>query len=202
LGISFAQGGKKTLILDADLRRAVQHRYFELDRKPGLTNYLLHEEASLSEIIHSTGIPNLSLITSGSFPPNPAELLASQAMKRLLNELRTMFDIVLIDSPPVTVCSDPLILGEITDGIIVIAKTESTQLRGLAHAVNMIRRLHIEIMGVVLNQAEMRYGWTYYYIYRRYRPYSYYGYSYTYGHGEEEAADDDQRWNQGKSKRT
>ncbi len=178
LAISFAQGGDRTLIIDCDLRKTIQHKYFEVDRKPGLTNYL-YGEAELENIVRNTGVDNLSLITSGSSPSNPAELLASQKMKDLLEVLRTQYDFILIDTPPILVCSDSRVLAETADGMILIAKVESTNIKALDHAINLTKHLNIDILGVILNQVEFRFGRAYYYAYRYYRPYSYYsGYYY------------------------
>lgn len=178
LAISFAQGGNKTLIIDCDLRKTVQHKYFELERKPGLTNHL-YGEVELEEVIRDTGIKNLFIITSGSSPSNPAELLASQKMKKLLLKLRSQFDYIIIDTPPVLVCSDSRILAEYVDGMIMLVKVESTNVKALDHALNLTKQLNINVLGVILNQVEFRFGRAYYYTYRYYRPYSYYsGYYY------------------------
>ncbi len=178
LGISFAQGGHKTLIIDCDLRKTVQHKHFDLDRKPGLTNYM-YDEMTLGEVIRETGVPNLHIITGGKSPSNPAELLASQKMTDMLKEMREKYDFVLIDTPPVLVCSDSRVLAEKTDGMIMIVKVESTNIKALGHAINLTKHLNIELLGVVLNQVGYRFGRAYYYTYRYYRPYSYYsGYYY------------------------
>ncbi len=178
LAMSFAQGGNRTLILDCDLRKTVQHKYFEVDRKPGLTNYL-YGEVELEDIIRDTGVANLFLITAGSSPSNPAELLASQKMKRLLEKLRTQYDFILVDTPPILVCSDSRVLAETADGMIMIVKVEFTNIKALDHAINLTKHLNIDILGLILNQVEFRFGRAYYYTYRYYRPYSYYsGYYY------------------------
>ena len=185
LAISFAQGGYKTLILDCDLRRAIQHKYFELERKPGLSNYLF-DEVSLLEIIKKTTLPNLDLITAGSSPPNPAELVASGKMASFLQEIRSQYDIILIDTPPIMACVDSRVLAQKADGMILIVKVESTSAKAVIHAVNLANRLDVKILGVILNQTEMRYGYGYYYAYRYYNPYSYYYSGYNYYYQEDE----------------
>lgn len=180
LGISFAQSDLKTLLIDGDLRRSILHRYFGLERKPGLTDYL-YQEASWEEVVRDTGIPNLTVLPAGSSSPNPAELLASQRMKRLMADLRDKYDLILVDSPPIMVCADSLVLGSQSDGMLLVAKIESTNLAALQHAADSIRRLDVKIIGVILNQAGLRFGLPYYYAYRYYKPYSYYGaYGYRY----------------------
>ncbi len=178
LGISFARGGSKTIIVDCDLRKSSQHKNLETDRKPGLTNYL-YGENTLEEVIRNVDIENLSLISAGSSPTNPAGLLASEKMHELIETLRGMYDFVLVDSPPVLVCSDSRILAEFVDGMIMIAKVESTDAKALKHAVALTHHLDIEISGVILNQVDFKFGRAYYYTYRYYKPYSYYsGYYY------------------------
>jgi capsular exopolysaccharide synthesis family protein len=178
LGISFARGGAKTLIIDCDLRKSVQHKNFEIERKPGLTNYL-YGQVGLDEIIQEVEVDNLSVIPAGNSPNNPAGLLASDKMKNLLNELRSQFDFILVDTPPILVCSDSRILAEFVDGMIAIVKVESTNIKALDHAIQLTKHLNIEVLGIILNQVSFRFGRAYYYTYRYYKPYSYYsGYYY------------------------
>ena len=174
LATSFAQGGKRTLIIDCDLRKSVQHKYFEIDRKPGLTNYL-YGEVSLEKIVGKTAVPELFLISAGTSPSNPAELLESHKMKELLEIVRDQYDYILLDTPPILVCSDSRVLTKSADGMIVIVKVESTTVKALIHSINLTQHLDIEIVGVIMNQVRFRYGRAYYYTYRYYKPYSYYG---------------------------
>jgi len=152
LGISFARGGLKTLIIDCDLRKSVQHKNFGIDRKPGLTNYL-YGEVEIKEIIHEYDVENLSIISAGSSPNNPAGLLASDKMRNILDQLRPQFDFILIDSPPVLVCSDSRILAENVDGMIGIVKVESTNFKALEHTIQLVNHLNIEVIGLILNQV-------------------------------------------------
>ncbi len=169
MAVSFARGGSKVVVLDCDLRKTTQHKYFEVDRKPGLTDYFL-ADANLEDIKRDVGISNLTLIPGGKSPNNPAGLLASQKMKQLIKHLREDYDYILIDTPPILVCSD---------GVIMIARVESTSGKALDYASNLTKHLNIEVLGVILNQVAFRFGWAYYYTYRYYRPYSYYsGYYY------------------------
>ena len=174
LATSFAQGGKRTLIIDCDLRKSVQHKYFDVDRKPGLTNYLFGE-VELEDVVAETIVPGLFLITAGSSPSNPAELLESHKMVNLLNTVRDQFDYILIDTPPILVCSDSRVLTKYADGMIVLVKVESTTVKALKHAIALTQHLEIEIVGIIMNQVKFRYGRAYYYTYRYYKPYSYYG---------------------------
>jgi len=174
LATSFAQGGKRTLIIDCDLRKSVQHKYFSLDRKPGLTNYLFGE-VELEDIVVETAVSGLFLITAGSSPSNPAELLESHKMQELLKLVRGQYDYILIDTPPILVCSDSRVLTKYADGMVVLVKVESTTVKALQHAIALTQHLEIEILGIIMNQVKFRYGRAYYYTYRYYKPYSYYG---------------------------
>ncbi len=184
MGLVFAKSGKSTIVIDCDLRRSTLNRYFEISRKPGLTEHLL-EGLELESIRRDTGFNNLSIITGGSAPPNPAELVSSRVMTDFVNYMRSEYDIVFIDSPPILVCTDPISIGENSDGIIILVKMEYTNLKTLEYAINTIRKIGIEIMGVIMNHISYRYGTAYYYFYRYYRPYTYYStyryYSYYYG---------------------
>ncbi len=186
LAISFAQGGFKTLVLDCDLRRATQHRFFEFSRKPGLTNYLF-DEVPLEAIIRRTPLPDLYLIPAGSSPPNPAEMVGSKKMSDFLDKIYDQYDIILIDSPPIMACVDSRVLAAKTDGMIIIAKVESTSYKAIVHAISLVKRVNVDILGIILNQTERKYGYGYYYAYRYYNPYSYYysGYSYYYQEDEQ-----------------
>jgi len=179
LGISFAQGGNSILVIDCDFRRPVQHKLLNMERKPGLTNHLFGE-IDLDDIIRETPIPNLSLITAGTSPPNPAEMLQSRKMKEFLEVIRHRYDIVLIDTPPIMACVDSRVVGQSSDAMIVVAKVESTKISDLEHVVQQARKLNVNVVGVILNQVEFRYGYPYYYAYRYYNPYSYYYGNYNY----------------------
>ena len=145
----------------------------------------MFDEVSLSSVVKNTSISNLNLVTAGASPPNPAELINSKKMAAFLNEIREQFDIILLDTPPIIACVDSRILAAQTDGMILIAKVESTSYKALLHSYNLAQRLNVEIIGVILNQIESRFGYGYYYTYRYYNPYSYYS-SYSYYYQEDE----------------
>ena len=179
LAISFAQGGNKVLVVDCDLRRSTQHKYLDLPRKPGLTNYFF-EEAEYDEIFRDTFQENMHLVTAGTSPPNPAELLSSRKMKEFLSAVESKYDIILIDTPPIMACVDSRILANVGDGMVLIAKVESTSLKALYHSIEVAKKLNVNILGVILNQTEYRFGYGYYYAYRYYNPYNYYYSNYNY----------------------
>lgn len=181
LGVSFAQGGHKVLVVDADLRRSSLHKFFNLERSPGLTEYLLGD-LTVADIFAKTDIENLKLICSGTKVNNPADLLSSHKMRQFLDEVSPLFDIILFDSPPVTPCMDSRNLANIAGGMIYIVRAELTKMNILEHSISLTNRVNVDILGVIVNYASFRYGYGYYYLYHRYHSYGYYsgGYSYYY----------------------
>ena len=109
LAITYANLGKKTLLVDSDLRKPVTHNIFKIDKTPGLTS-LLCSDSSFQEVIKKTDIDNLDIITSGVVPPNPSELLASEAMIEFINEAKKSYDVILFDSPPLIAVTDAYVL--------------------------------------------------------------------------------------------
>lgn len=182
LGVSLAQGGKKTLIIDTDLRRSSQHKIFGVERSPGITDVIGGDAKWEETIIPHHTLKNLWLIPAGSRVSNPAELVSSSQMKNFLDQLKGEFDIILMDTPPVTPCIDSRYLGMFTGGLIMMVRAESTKLSALDQSINLCRRVNVDIWGVIVNHASFRYGYGYYYVYQRYSPYGYYysGYQYQY----------------------
>jgi capsular exopolysaccharide synthesis family protein len=167
LAITYAQAGKKTLILDCDLRKPSIHKQFSLDNSEGLTNYLIGE-TELEEYIHPTNIPDLYAITSGLVPPNPSELLGMKRMELLLATVQNMFDIVLIDAPPVIAVTDAQVLATMADGVVIITAHGEVEKRALAKTKELLEKVGANILGIVLNRvpdhAELNYyGRNYYY---------------------------------------
>jgi capsular exopolysaccharide synthesis family protein len=181
LGVSFAQGGFKTLLIDTDLRRSSLHKMFNTDREPGITDYLLGEK-TVTDIFLKGVIENLTMIRSGTKVNNPADLLSSHKMRQFLDEVSPLFDIILFDTPPITPCMDSRNLANIVGGMIYIVRAELTKMNVLEHSISLVNRVNVEILGVIVNYASFRYGYGYYYLYHRYQSYGYYsgGYSYYY----------------------
>ena len=184
IGVSFAQGEKRTLIIDADLRRASQHKLVDVDRYPGLTGILLGETTFEKAVVR---LPqeNLYLLPAGINVNNPAELLSSNSMKNFLDLVEDQFDIILIDTPPISPCMDSRYLAKFVGGIILIVRNEVTKIPILEHCVDLCNRLNVEVLGVVLNHTKFRYGYGYYYVYQRYNPYGYYNLGYEYYYSSE-----------------
>ena len=172
LGITLANMGLKTLIIDADLRRPVVHNFFKFDKKPGLTN-ILATEMEPDDVVKSLDIDNLYVLTSGVMPPNPSELLGSTKMRHLLQEMKAQFDIILLDSPPIIAVTDALIVASEVDGVLLVNKSGKSQIEGVKRADQLLKTARARFLGVVLNdvRAENMYGSYYYYYSNQY----YYG---------------------------
>ena len=162
---SFAKTNKKTLLIDCDLRKPRIHRIFGKNKNPGLVNYLFNQ-ASLDNIIwQSESFDNLSYINSGSIPPDPAEVLESNAMKSFLDEMRKKFDIIILDSAPVIAVIDSEILAKMVDGTILVVSADKTDTDLMVDAVDLLKKDGAPFLGTVLNNFKYKNGYGYYYKY-------------------------------------
>lgn len=170
LAITYANLGKKTLLIDADLRKPVVHKIFNLDKNIGLTQHLVGFKEDKQLAVQDTGIKNLSAITSGVIPPNPSEILASENMKNLIGKLKKEYDIILIDSPPLLAVTDAFICLNYTDQFILVVRAGKTDKAGLDRSINQINRTESSLVGVVVNAVDESntYGQGYYYSYYKY----------------------------------
>ncbi|MDZ7624200.1 MAG: polysaccharide biosynthesis tyrosine autokinase [Ignavibacteriaceae bacterium] len=164
---SFATSKKKVLLIDCDLRKPSVHKLFNRDKVPGLIDYLIGG-AKLDEVLIKSEIPNLSIILSGTIPPNPAEMLDSQEMRNFLKKLRDQFDLIIIDSPPVIAVTDSEILTSMVDGTILIVSSENTEIEMMERSVELIRRENTQFLGTVLNNFSYKSGYGSYYKYYYY----------------------------------
>ncbi len=153
LAISLAQSGKRVLLMDADLRRPRIHKVFGLRPPVGLTSILIGE-ATHDEAVFETEVPNLSLLPCGPIPPNPAELLHSQKASELLAYLRTQYDRIIVDSPPITAVTDALALGPQLDGVVLVVRMRQTRRDQAASVLRQLRALGSTVAGCVLNAVE------------------------------------------------
>ncbi len=169
LGVVLAQSGKQVVLVDTDLRRPVQHKVFGLPNKQGLTTVLLQDEMALDGHLQSTPVPGLRVLTTGPLPPNPSELLGSARMGRLIEALERDADFVLFDTPPALPVTDAAVLAAQTDGVLVVMDAGRTR-RGLAGvAVENLKQVGANLLGVALNRlAPGRGGYYYYYYYYYY----------------------------------
>ena len=172
LSIVMAQAGKKVLLIDADLRKPSIHKYFQIDKSLGLSN-LLVKSHDLRTVLKSTHIPNVYTIPCGPIPPNPSELLGSQAMAENLKVAKEEFEWILIDSPPLLGVTDTRILSRLVDGIIFVLHGNKANREVARKALSFLSDVNDKILGVVINDVDFskdKYYYQYYYQY-----YSHYG---------------------------
>lgn len=163
LAVALGQSNKKVILVDCDLRKPVQHRIFER-KKEGVTNYLA-QDIPLQSVLQDTDIPNLRLITSGPIPPNPSELLGSAKMQRLLDELKTMSDYILIDAPPTIAVTDASVLASKVDGIVLAIGVGVNKPQMVKRAKDLLINAKGKLLGAVLNRVEIEKEHSYYYYY-------------------------------------
>ena len=165
LAITYANLGKKTILIDADLRKPVIHKVFKGENKIGLTHYLSGTETSLDSIIEPSEIDNLDLIYNGAIPPNPSELLGSATMREMLEKLKVRYDIILFDAPPLLAVTDSVVLSSLTDQFILLVRFGSTTKESIDLSLNALFQINTELTGVVfndLNQKNSYYSNSYY----------------------------------------
>jgi capsular exopolysaccharide synthesis family protein len=169
--ISLAQMGASVLIIDCDLRRPTTHKVLGVDHAQGLSTYL-SREVPLDQLIQKLPIANLSLLPCGPVPPNPAELIISEKMKDMLQELAGRYDHILIDSPPLINVTDPVILSTMVDGVILVVHGGKSTRDVVRRARQELSTVGAKIFGVVLNNVDLRRdGYDNYYYYRYYSGY-------------------------------
>ncbi|XYY59642.1 CpsD/CapB family tyrosine-protein kinase [Bacillus velezensis] len=150
LAVVFAQQGKKVLLIDADLRKPTVHFTFKLDNGTGLTSALL-KQMPFQKAVLPADEANLDILTSGPIPPNPAELLSTGAMKDLLSEAAAVYDKVILDTPPVLAVADTKILGDYTDGAIMVISSGKTDKEKAAKAKEALDYCPCKLLGAVMN---------------------------------------------------
>jgi non-specific protein-tyrosine kinase len=150
LAVTMAQSGRRTILVDCDLRRPSLHTLFNLSDQPGLTNMVLDEtDAPLQE----TGVENLWLLASGTKPPNPADLLGTQKVDKVIEKLMAQADIVLFDAPPVIAVTDSAVLGAKVDGVLLVISAGKTRRDHAERAKELLEKAKIRIVGVTLTNA-------------------------------------------------
>jgi len=154
MAVAFSQLKEKVLIVDADLRRPRMHRIFKLKNIGGLSGYLTGK-VNIEEAVHKSNINNIWVLPSGPIPPNPSELLNSDKMQRMLDELKKGFEVIILDTPPVMAVVDPVITASIVDGTILVVQSGDTKDKALIAAAEELRRGKAKILGAVLNRVKL-----------------------------------------------
>lgn len=193
LAVVMAQGGYSVLLLDADLRRSVLHKLFNLNNGRGLTTWLVGAETRLSDLpglgsgwmqnsalptedlktfSQATRVAGLRVVTAGGLPPNPAEVLGSERMRQFLSEAQQTFDVVIVDSPPCGAVTDPVVLAQAVDGVLLVLDAHSTARQAARRASENLRNVNARLVGMVINRLDRSKG-RYYYYSRYYSSYYY-----------------------------
>ncbi|MFR5876221.1 MAG: CpsD/CapB family tyrosine-protein kinase [Eubacterium sp.] len=175
LAISFAQMGKRTLLIDSDMRNPTIHRMFSIPVKNGLSEILAGLTDNIA--VSRTDVENLSILTAGKIPPNPAELLSSSRMDKLLEFVREHYDCVFIDTPPINLVTDSTVFAQKVTGYILVIKTDTTNTHDVKTTVSNLKQIDANILGFILNDVNSEKK-KYYSYYRRYN----YNYNYNYNY--------------------
>ncbi len=162
IATAFAETDKKVLLIDGDMRKGRAYKIFKVANSEGLSNYLYDmvgnrkEDIKLGEkYIKETKIPNLHILTNGTIPPNPSELIESEEMKQLLDLLKDVYDVIIIDAPPCKLVTDSIILSRITDSTILVANSEKTKMNDFNEVKKSIQMVNGEIIGAILNKKKV-----------------------------------------------
>lgn len=175
LAVSFAQAGKRVLLIDCDLRKGRQHKIFKVSSKNGLSNLLIDNIEDYPKYITQTKIENLYIIPRGTFPPNPSELLSSNKNANLLSLLKNKFDIIILDGAPCSGLADSLILSTLVDSVLLVTSINRTSKTELKNTKKALDNIGANLAGGVINNVNIKSS-----SYGRY----YYQYGYGYGYGE------------------
>ena len=169
LAAILAQGGKRVLVIDGDMRRGYLHKYFNADIKPGLSELLNHQN-SYEDVVQNSTVDNLYYITRGKSPVNPSELLSTDQFKAIIEKASAHFDYVLIDTPPVLAVTDGIIIAQYAGVNLLIARHGKTQIKELEITVNRFEQANVKVNGVILNDVQKgtvgSYGYNYAYAYK------------------------------------
>lgn len=153
LAVTFAQVGNKTILVDCDLRRPVQHEIWDIENARGLTTMMQEAAAMSNPPLVATGVENLALLPSGVLPPIPADVISSQRMNEIIGVLKARADYVLFDSPPVLAATDAALLGIKLDGVLLVVRAGHTRRDHVTRARQELERVRIPLIGSVLTNA-------------------------------------------------
>ncbi len=177
LAIAFAQAEKRVLLVDADMYRPTLHDCFQIRRNPGLSDYILGN-STFEEVVQKNILDHLDIICSGTAPPDPVEIPGSQKMKVLFKQALQIYDIVLLDSPPVLAATDASVLATEVDGTVLVVSYDDTRAREIERVIESLEGIGARVVGVLLNKFDLRKA------YGGYAGVSGRGYGYGYGYGQ------------------
>lgn len=164
LALTFSQKGKKTLLIDADMRNPSIKNYFYIPSRQGLSS-VIRKKTRVQEYIFETNEKNLFILPAGITPPNPADLLGSISMKKLIQELRKSFDHIIIDTPPVLAVTDAILVSAFADGVVLVIRSGKTTKQNAKKVIRLLNQSSTPIIGSILNDVKMKL--TDYYYQRR-----------------------------------
>jgi non-specific protein-tyrosine kinase len=153
LAVTMAQGERRTILVDADLRRPGLHELFGVANDRGLTTMILEEEALDDPPLLEVGVENLLLMPSGPLPPNPADVLGSSKMEQVIEAFKERADVILFDAPPVVAVTDAAVLGTKVDGVLLVVAAGRTRREHVGRAKELLERVNVRIIGAVLNET-------------------------------------------------
>lgn len=168
LSAAFTRAGKRVILVDADLHRPSQQRFFHVRNNIGLTLSLFDQQTPVENLLQETTIPGLRILSAGPLPPNPAEMLSSKRMQEILCDLRDLADIVIIDSPPVSAVSDAMILSTYVDAVLLVTRASKTSRTVAKKTLNSLQQVRAYIVGIVYNgvdEFDSNYSYDYTYNY-------------------------------------
>ncbi|AKN31960.1 capsular biosynthesis protein [Clostridium carboxidivorans P7] len=155
LAVVIAENGYKTILIDCDQRMAKLHKIFNTSNEKGLSDFLI-DNIQFSEAVQNTEIPNLDIITSGTKPPNPSELVASEKMKKFIEDLKETYDYIIIDTPPVIIVTDAQLISTYVDGCILVVASSQVEKATAIKAKELLQKVNARILGVVLNKMDVK----------------------------------------------
>ena len=165
LAMSFAQADKRVLVVDCDLRKGRVHKVFNLPNKNGLSNLLTDNIKNLDKYIQGTSTHNLDVITCGTYPPNPSELLASKKNKKVIDALRVLYDIVIFDGAPIGGLADSVILSSFMDETLIVTRDGATSKNDLIATKESLEKVGAKVAGIVFNAVDRKSSSKYYNYY-------------------------------------
>lgn len=171
LAYSLAESGKNVLLVDCDLRKPMVHRIFNISNLNGLTNILIGDKNLKDVLVEHDKRKELHILPSGPLPPNPAELLGSNRMKDFIDKVKKEYDMVIFDTPPIGFVTDSAIISTIVDGTIIVINVGETEIELAQHAVDLLKKVNANIIGVVLNKIPVKANRYYGYSYLQYEDY-------------------------------